>query len=699
MTICALFSPNLTPEEMESAAKLVAQHYAGHTLYCYCHQSVPQRAQGWAGRWTSYEELPSLEEFEERPDEVCYVGRDPRLYTAPRHIVPGSHSLSEVNYSVALELVGFFADTVHPGFIYRLKDEEIPLTLLGFEGSTRVESPRGASSPGVRSIACKRGVTLLSISTPDMWRQSGFLAKVFQSCAALDLSVDQVSASEAEVTLTLDVDGKAHTANNIDQLTAELSQWGQVTLEYPCAAVTLVGSRIRSVLGQLTSLFDRFEEERVFLISQSASDCNLTFVVEQAKSDKLIRDLHSLLFPHAQVSSKAPATPFNDRSPWWVQEREALLKMCRHQETPIFLLHEPTVKRQLQTLTETSGCDRFLFAIKSNNHPDLLRTVRDQGVRFECVSPEEIDHLFTLFPDLTGEEILYTPNFASREDFRRGFERGTYVTLDNYSPLEDHPDLFARRKLVLRIDPGRGEGHHKHVKTAGRGSKFGIDLEMAERTRDRLMELDCEVIGLHCHAGSGIHSVQPWLRNARVLVGLLELFPNTRFLDLGGGFGVPEKPGDATLDLSGLKEGLKEIRQTHPDLEIWLEPGRFVVAEAGVLLTRVTQVKQKGDHTFIGVDAGMNSLIRPALYGAYHTIVNLSRLNEARTVQADVVGPICESGDVLGSQRLLPDSRPGDLFLVGNTGAYGRVMSSRYNMREPATELWWTGQNRRRIPK
>ena len=161
-------------------------------------------------------------------------------------------------------------------------------------------------------------------------------------------------------------------------------------------------------------------------------------------------------------------------------------------------------------------------------------------------------------------------------------------------------------------------------------------------------------------------------------------------MDLGGGFGVPERPGEASLDLSQLKSGLKEIRAQHPDLEIWLEPGRFIVAQAGALLTRVTQIKNKGEQTFVGVDAGMNSLIRPALYGAYHTIVNLSRLNTERSIQADIVGPICESGDVLGSQRLIPESRPGDLFLVGNTGAYGRVMSSEYNMRKPAPELWWS---------
>lgn len=692
----AVVSPRLSPEELESIVRLLVDRKPQEQI-TFWHSGDSSAEALLPGTWKTCSTFPQAAELQQA-DELYYLALDPRLFTAPRHIVPASHALESVDYQVAMELVGFSSGTLHPGFIHTACELGLPLNLLGLSGSTRVEAPRGHITPVVNSIACKRGVVLLNLSTPEMWKQSGFLAKVFQCCAQQGLSVDQVSASESEITMTLDVGQVSHSASAIEATTAQLGQWGQVSLEEPCVAVTLVGTRIRSVLTQLSSVFARFEEERVFLISQSASDCNLTFVVEQQKADKLMRDLHALLFPSSVHQPTEKPTPYPDKSPWWVEERETLLQMARHQETPFFLLHQPTVSKQLETLKVTSGCDRFLFAIKSNHHPELLRTVRQHGLRFECVSPQEIDHLFRVFPDITGEEILYTPNFASAEDFRRGFERGTFVTLDNHSPLDDHPELFAERSLVLRIDPGRGEGHHKHVKTAGRGSKFGIDLEAIDRTRERLLELGCRVIGLHCHAGSGIRSVDPWLRNARVLAGLMARFPDVKFLDLGGGFGVPEKPGELALDLSKLKGGLDEIRQQHPNLEFWLEPGRYIVAQAGALLTRVTQIKRKGEQTFIGVDAGMNSLIRPALYGAYHTIVNLSRLNEERTIQADVVGPICESGDVLGSQRLMPESRPGDLFLIGNTGAYGRVMSSEYNMRKPAPELWWTGEKTGRIP-
>jgi bifunctional diaminopimelate decarboxylase / aspartate kinase len=159
-----------------------------------------------------------------------------------------------------------------------------------------------------------------------------------------------------------------------------------------------------------------------------------------------------------------------------------------------------------------------------------------------------------------------------------------------------------------------------------------------------------------------------------------------RVLDLGGGLGVPERPGQSALDLAALDDLLRRFKAVRPELELWLEPGRFLVAQAGVLLARVTQVKHKGEVTWVGLETGMNSLIRPALYGAYHPIYNLTRLDEPPGMVAHVVGPICETGDILGRSRRLPPTFEGDVVLIANAGAYGRVMSSRYNLREPAGE-------------
>ena len=151
--------------------------------------------------------------------------------------------------------------------------------------------------------------------------------------------------------------------------------------------------------------------------------------------------------------------------------------------------------------------------------------------------------------------------------------------------------------------------------------------------------------------------------------------------------GVPEKRGDATFDIAHLGRLLEEFRQANPEYELWLEPGRYLVAVAGVLLAHVTQLKGKASHRYVGVSTGINSLIRPALYNAYHEIVNLSRIDEPATDAVTVVGPICESGDKLGTDRQLPTCQENDVVLIGNVGAYGQVMSSRYNLRDTPPEI------------
>jgi diaminopimelate decarboxylase/aspartate kinase len=171
------------------------------------------------------------------------------------------------------------------------------------------------------------------------------------------------------------------------------------------------------------------------------------------------------------------------------------------------------------------------------------------------------------------------------------------------------------------------------------------------------------------------------------LVQIAEQFPAVEVIDLGGGLGVPEKPGDRPIDLAAVDATLAEIRETYPQYRLWLEPGRYIVSRAGVLLTHVTQTKGKGEMRYIGVGTGMNSLIRPALYGAYHEIVNLTRAEQAPSETVTVVGPICETGDRLGSDRLLPPTEEGDVILIANAGAYGHVMSSQYNLRQVAKEI------------
>jgi diaminopimelate decarboxylase/aspartate kinase len=218
-------------------------------------------------------------------------------------------------------------------------------------------------------------------------------------------------------------------------------------------------------------------------------------------------------------------------------------------------------------------------------------------------------------------------------------------------------------------------------------SKFGVPLFEMEELGELVENAGARVVGLHAHTGSGILTPDNWRDTGASLLQIARQFPDVRYLDLGGGLGVPEKPGQKPLDMAALDEVLSEIKSAHPDYELWLEPGRYLVAQGGVLLAQVTQLKGKGEVQYVGVSTGMNSLIRPALYGAYHEIANLSRLTEPATRVVNVVGPNCETGDRLGSDRLLPDSKEGDVMLIANAGAYGYVMSSHYNLREPAREF------------
>jgi diaminopimelate decarboxylase/aspartate kinase len=239
----------------------------------------------------------------------------------------------------------------------------------------------------------------------------------------------------------------------------------------------------------------------------------------------------------------------------------------------------------------------------------------------------------------------------------------------------------------VRVDLGRGLGHHDKVRTGGSTSKFGLPLDQLDAFVHLATARHARIVGLHAHLGSGVLDPAHWAEVYAQLASIAERIPTVEFLNIGGGLGVPSHPGERPLDLDAVGAALAEVKRVYPQYKLWMEPGRFLVAEAGVLLAKVTQLKGKGAWRYLGVDAGMHNLIRPALYDAWHEIVNLTRLYEPATAMYQVVGPICESGDVLGNDRRLPESREDDVILIATTGAYGQVMSSPYNLRGPAEEI------------
>lgn len=631
--------------------------------------------------------------------ERCEIWTDvPGMYTANPRRIPSARMLRSLGYDEAQELASAGAKVLHPRCLGPVRQRHIPLHIRctshpDHEGTVVSDTPP-SSAAQVKAIATRTGITLVSMDTPGMWQQVGFLADVFACFKSRGLSVDLVSTSEMNVTVSLDEASNALDQNTLLGLLGDLESLCHARVIGPCSAVSLVGQHIRAILHRLGPVLEVFEEQRIHLLSQAANDLNLTFVVDTDQADRLVQQLHELLFPVGAPSAAFGPTwnesfgvPAVAPAPaWWSDRSSELIELARGQ-SPLYVYDEATLAARTRQLRSLRSVDRVLYAVKANPFPPILRLLQELGLGFECVSPGEIRHLQEHVPGLDPASILFTPNFAPRTDYEFALARGVMLTLDNLHPLRSWPELFRSRDLFVRLDPGQPRGHHDYVRTAGSQSKFGIPAACIDELRELLDRAGARVIGLHAHRGSGIRAHEEWARTGAFLSSVLELFPHAKVLDLGGGLGVPERPAHTPLDLEALDASLQALRSTLPDLRLWLEPGRFLVAEAGVLLTTVTQTKNKGESIFVGVDTGMNSLIRPALYGAWHQIVNLSRLGDAATMVADVVGPICESGDTLGYGRRIAPASEGDVFLVATAGAYGRAMASHYNLRAPAEEL------------
>jgi diaminopimelate decarboxylase/aspartate kinase len=371
---------------------------------------------------------------------------------------------------------------------------------------------------------------------------------------------------------------------------------------------------------------------------------------------------------------------------WWREpaQRTRLLTLAQAR-TPRYVYHLPTVRAQARAMKSLGAVDRVHYAVKANTHPAILRALAAEGFAFECVSPGELKAVAATVPE--SAPLLFTPNFAPRADYTLALGTRATITLDALHPLEHWGELFRGREVVLRLDLGRGLGHHEKVRTGGNGSKFGLPVGQLDAFLRLADAHQVSVRGLHAHLGSGVLDPKHWGEVYAQLASLAERIGSVVFLNIGGGLGVASHPGEAPLDIAALDRALHEVKAAYPHYQLWMEPGRYLVADAGVLLARVTQVKGKGSLRYLGVDTGMDSLIRPALYDAWHEIVDLSRLDAPADALYQVVGPICESGDVLGTDRRLPEAQEGDVMLIAQAGAYGKVMSSRYNLREEADEV------------
>jgi diaminopimelate decarboxylase/aspartate kinase len=624
----------------------------------------------------------------------------PGIFSADPRIVPEARLLRNLSYSEAQELASMGARVLHPPSIQPARRHKVPVYIRDTnrpdEAGTRIGARLAGEEAQVKGVVSRENITLISMENPSMWRQAGFLAEAFAVFKRHGYSVDLISTSESTVTVSLDPQYPAHfDAGRMAAFLDDLRQLCKVRVHNGCMSISLVGNSIRTILGRLSAALDVFQDRHVHMVTQSANDLNLTLVVDPEHALSLVRKLHQLLIasaadnrsefgPSWQELTRLRQSP-SRVDPWWVTKAEQLQELMEGRDAA-YVYDLDTARRAARRVVGLDAVGRVFYAMKANDHPGLLCALAEEGLGFECVSMEEVGHVLSAVPDLSREDILFTPNFAPRVEYEAALQQGIRLTVDNSWAIHKWPEIFAGQDIFLRLDLDTGYGHHKKVITSGADSKFGISLDHIEECVEVLKAKGARVTGLHAHTGSGVHNAEVWREQLQRFLEVLPMFPDAVTLDLGGGLGVPDRRGQAGFDLDRMN-GLLAETVGGRNVEIWLEPGRYLAAECGVLLSRVTQLKTKGQYHYLGMNTGMNALIRPALYGAYHDIVNLSRLHDPAARVYRVVGPICESGDVMGESRLLPESAEGDIMLVANTGAYGRVMSSRYNRRFPPEEF------------
>ena len=353
--------------------------------------------------------------------------------------------------------------------------------------------------------------------------------------------------------------------------------------------------------------------------------------------------------------------------------------------TPVYVYEAAMIAQQVKRLREAfSGMPfRILYACKALPNQSILRLIRSLGAGLDAVSIEEVE--LGLRAGFTPQEILFTPNMVPFAEIQRGVTHGVHINLDAIPMLEQFGATYGGTVPVfLRINPHIMAGGNERISTGHADSKFGISIHQLRHVQRIVASHGIHVHGLHMHTGSDILDTEVFLQAAELLLEAAEDFPELRYLDFGSGFKVAYKAGDITTDIEDLGERLTarvlefNTGRDRP-VEVWSEPGKFLVSGSGTLLARVTQVKQTTATVFVGIDTGLNHLVRPMMYGAYHHITNVSN-PEGRTRIHTVVGNICET-DTFAWDRPLNEVREGDLLAIHNAGAYGHSMASNYNSR------------------
>ncbi len=374
-----------------------------------------------------------------------------------------------------------------------------------------------------------------------------------------------------------------------------------------------------------------------------------------------------------------------------------LLNVANEFGSPIYVYDADKIVSQYKQLcTAFKGVDlKIKYACKALTNINILKLLRQQGCGLDTVSIQEV--MLGLEAGFEPHEILYTPNCVSFDEIKRAVDVGVQINIDNISILEQFGDKYGSSVPVcIRLNPHIMAGGHSHISVGHIDSKFGVSIHQVPHLLRVVKTYNIKVNGLHMHTGSDILDAEVFLIGAELLFNVAKEFKDLEFMDFGSGFKVGYRPGDVTTDIAALgKKITKRFNEFCAEygrkLELWFEPGKFLVSESGYFLVRANVIKQTTSTVFVGVDSGQNHLLRPKLYDAYHQITNLSNPKGTKRIYS-VVGYICET-DTLAYDRQLNEVREGDILAIHNAGAYAISMSSNYNSRyRPAEVMIYKGK-------
>ncbi len=372
-------------------------------------------------------------------------------------------------------------------------------------------------------------------------------------------------------------------------------------------------------------------------------------------------------------------------------------EICNLSGTPVYVYDADVIARNVRRLHAAFASipARFMYAVKALSNTAILQLMKQLGTGLDTVSIQEVHR--GLRAGFEPREILFTPNMIAFDEIREAVQLGIHINIDTISVLERFGHEFGNTVPVcIRINPHIMAGGNERISTGHIDSKFGISIHQMRHVLRVVASQGMHINGLHMHTGSDILDADVFLQGAEMLFEIAENFPDLEFVDFGSGFKVAYKPDDIATDIEDLAAKLSErvimfnSGRERP-VEVWFEPGKFLVSESGTLLARVNVLKQTTATVFAGVDTGLNHLIRPMLYNAYHHISNVSNPTGTPRVYT-VVGYICET-DTFGWDRKIAEIREGDILAFANAGAYGMTMASNYNSRlRPAEVLVYNGK-------